>query len=417
MSETPPVPYVVVINPVKTGTKYKPVVRAKGYRLLSVYAFSRSLLEERWPDHAAGDDLTVYAVDTEEILTELAPHREQIKAIVPGDDSSVHLADEVAHRLGLPGNSVELSWARNHKDEMRRVAELAGLCIPRYRVVTTVDDIADAARAVGFPAIVKHSAGGGSHGAKLVPDEEALTDLDLELFDHYQLPVQKWLVEQYVRGREIAVNAMSCGGRHHIIDMWFYSQPDDSDYDFPYWNNLQISRDDPDWERVAAVVEQVLDAFGVTLGPSHTEVKCDPDQVYLIEMAARLGGGPFTDLWMSHSKFDPFADHIDCLLGRQPDGIDDISFDARFGAIAIRNEGAPGVLREIRGLAEFAAGPGVEKVLVAYQPGDLVPTTDSTRTIPLGAWVTGATGAEVEERLEYLRGVVQLDLDRSRPDA
>ncbi|MEN2416845.1 ATP-grasp domain-containing protein [Streptomyces rimosus] len=406
---------VVVINPVKSGVKYKKAVRDRGHRLISVYAFNEELLEKRWPDHADGDDISLYARDPEGVLERLEPYRDDVRAVLSGNDSSVDLADHLAHALGLPGNCVELARARNHKDVMRRVAEQAGLRIPRYRLVGSVTDIPAAAREVGFPAIAKHTSGGGSHGAALLADEAALAGLHrLETFDHFREPVRRWLVEQYVRGREIAVNTMSYGGEHHIIDMWFYSQPDDADYDFPYWNNLQIGREDPDRDRVAAFTREVLDTFGVRIGPGHTEVKCNADGVYLIEVAARLGGGPFTDLWLAHSDFNPYYADIDCHMGRRPEAWGkDITFDAAFGAIAVRNEGAPGILREIKGLDAFAAGPGVEKVLVAYAPGDWVPTTDSTTNIPLGAWVCGATPAEVRERLHHLREVVELDIDRS----
>ena len=413
--------YVVMINPVKTGAKYKSEVHAKGYDLLSVYAFSKELLDLRWPDHALGDDVTLYARDTPSILHALGPYRSEVRAIVAGEDSSVDLADEVAAALGLPGNDVEMSRARNHKDAMRLVAGEAGITIPSYRLVSSLAEAVEAIREVGFPAIVKQTAGGGSHGTTLISDEAALARLDhLEEIDHYSEQVGTWLVEQYVRGRELAVNAMSFGGRHHIIDMWFYSQPDDADYDFPYWNNIQIGPDDPDWDRAAECVGRVLDAFHVEIGPSHTEVKCTADDVFLIELATRLGGGPFTDLWMAHSEFNPFSDDIDCRLGKAPEWLPvGIEFDAALGAIAIRNEDQPGVLREIKGLAEFSAAPGVEKVLVAYEPGDWVPTTDSTRTIPLGAWVSGSTRQQVIERFAHLRDVVALDIDRSleRADA
>ncbi|MEU7906214.1 ATP-grasp domain-containing protein [Actinoplanes sp. NPDC049118] len=411
--------YIVVINPVKTGAKYKKEVHDKGFQLLSVYAFSRELLDERWPGYADGDDVTVHARDVSSIVRELAPYRDRTVAVVPGEDSSVSLADEVAEALGLPGNGSELSKARNHKDAMRALAERAGLRIPRWRLVGDATDIPAAAREVGFPAIVKHTAGGGSHGAMLIPDEAALAGLGaLQRTDHYLEPVRQWLVEQYVRGREIAVNAISFEGVHHIVDMWHYSQPDDGDYDFPYWDNVQMSRSDLDWAAVAEFAERVLDVYGIRLGPSHTEVKVATDGVYLIETAARLGGGPFTEMWMAHSDFNPFAADIDCRLGRRPAKFGtDVAFDAAFGAIAIRNDGPPGILREIKGLMDFQSAPGVERVLVAYAPGDAVPTTDSTRTIPLGAWVHGRTPAEVRSRLADLRALVHLDIDRTATGA
>ncbi|WP_324607223.1 GTP cyclohydrolase I [Streptomyces rimosus] len=118
---------VVVINPVKSGVKYKKAVKDRGPRLISVYAFNEELLEKRWPDHADGDDISLYARDAEGVLERLEPYRDDVRAVLSGNDSSVDLADHLAHALGLPGNCVELACARNHEDVMRRVAEQAGL--------------------------------------------------------------------------------------------------------------------------------------------------------------------------------------------------------------------------------------------------------------------------------------------------
>ncbi|MEU7259646.1 6-carboxytetrahydropterin synthase [Streptomyces rimosus] len=210
-------PSVVVIHPVKSGVKYKKAVRDRGHRLISVYAFNEELLEKRRPDHADGDDISLYARDPEGVLERLEPYHDDVRAVLSGNDSSADLADHLAHVLGLPGNCVELARARNHKDAMRRVAEQAGLRIPRYRLVGSAADIPAAAREVGFPAIAKHTSGGGSHGAALLADEAALASLHrLVTIDHFREPVRRWLVEQYVRGREIAVNTMSYGGEHWL---------------------------------------------------------------------------------------------------------------------------------------------------------------------------------------------------------
>ncbi|MFH8409419.1 acetyl-CoA carboxylase biotin carboxylase subunit family protein [Streptomyces sp. NPDC018019] len=178
----------------KSSVKYKAAVRDRGYRLISVYSFNEELLEKRWPRHADGDDVSLYARDADGVLEQLEPYRADVRAVLSANDSSVGLADHLAHALGLPGNCVELAYARNHKNAMRQVAERAGLRIPRYRSVTSIEDIPAAAREVGFPAIAKHTSGGGSYGATLLADEGVLTGLHrLETFDHFREPVRAWL--------------------------------------------------------------------------------------------------------------------------------------------------------------------------------------------------------------------------------
>ncbi|WP_260476262.1 6-carboxytetrahydropterin synthase [Streptomyces sp. WAC 06783] len=235
-------PSVVVIHPVKSGVRYKKAVRDRGHRLISVYAFNEELLEKRRPDHADGDDISLCARDPEGVLERLEPYRDDVRAVLSGNDSPADLADQLAHALGLPGNCVELARTRNHKDVMRRVAEQAELRIPRYRLVGSAADIPVAAREVGFPAIAKHTSKGGSHGAALLADEAALTGLRrLETIDHFREPVRRWLVEQYVRSRKIAVNTMSYGGAHWL----------DATFDHRHLNDavpgIDPSAENPTW--------------------------------------------------------------------------------------------------------------------------------------------------------------------------
>jgi biotin carboxylase len=93
------------------------------------------------------------------------------------------------------------------KDEMKRVLRAAGVPVARSTLANTVGEIADFARVVGYPLIVKPPAGLGSKSTWRVEndaDVAALAALGLEA------PLQ---VEQFILGREHTCETISISGK------------------------------------------------------------------------------------------------------------------------------------------------------------------------------------------------------------
>ena len=407
------VPAVVLMDPVGPSMNYKPRVAERDMAVISVYTMPDEHLRARYPDHATGDTLGIYAAELSEIHARLLETGADIRAVVPASDVSVDKADTLAEQLGLPGNGARFAVARRDKSVMRETAARAGVRIPRYALVEDAADIAAAARTVGFPAFAKHTTGGSSHGTRLLSRPEDAEDLSaLQPTDHFGNPVRAWLVEQYVRGRELGVNFFSHDGAHHVIDAWEYRQPDDRDYSFPYWDWAQISQEDPDWQTAVDSVRRTLDAFGVTIGPSHTEIKIWDGEAYLIELAARLPAYPMVDAWIARSDLDPHGQTLASRLGETPRiATEPVKFDGFCGASAIRNDGPPGRIAEIRGLDAVRSLPGVDKLVVGYRAGDHLPTSTSIRTVPVKVSVSGANRRELIERMAAVRDTVRLVME------
>ena len=261
-----------LMDPGRQGFNFKPQVAEREMAVISVYTMPREHVRSRWPNHTVGDTVSLYAAELGEIRAQLAGLGADIRAVVPASDVAVDKADILAEKLGLPGNGARLALARRDKSVMRETAAQAGVRVPRYVLAEDADDIARAARAVGFPAFVKQTTGAASHGTRLLNRPQDAEDLPaLHRTDHFGRPVQAWLVEQYVRGRELGVNFFSHDGAHQVVDIWEYRQPDDRDYSFPYWDWAQIPQDAPDWHTAVDYVRQVLDAFGVRRPRSHRD--------------------------------------------------------------------------------------------------------------------------------------------------
>ncbi|GHJ40809.1 ATP-grasp domain-containing protein [Streptomyces sp. TS71-3] len=409
-------PAVVLMDPVGASIGFKFQVAERGMAVVSVYTMPREHVQTRWPDHTVGDTVSIYAAELGEIRAGLAELGADIRAVVPGFDVAVDKADTLAEEFGLPGNGARLALARRDKFLMREIAAQAGVRIPRYVLVEDATGIARAADVVGFPAFVKQTTGAASHGTRLLSRPQDAEDLSaLHRTDHFGRPVQAWLVEQYVRGRELGVNFFSHDGAHHVVDIWEYRQPDDRDYSFPYWDWAQIPPDDPDWQTAVDYVRLVLDTFGVRIGPSHTEIKISAGEACLIELGARLPAYPMIDAWIAHSDLDPHRQALACRLGEVPKiATAPVKLDGFCGANAIRNDGPAGRLVEIHGLDKVELLPGVDKVVVEYKAGDIVPTTDSIRTIPVKVSVSAPDYQELLQRLAAVRDTVELVMEPVR---
>lgn len=413
----PPCPVILLIDPVHTGNgrHYKTAVRDLGFKAVSVFT-GLSGAAVRAADPA--DTTSLHVRDVDDAVRQIRTAECDVRAVVPTNGSSLHVADEIAARLGLPGNDPALGWARRNKVAMRTRAVHAGVRVPDFRLARSLAEVAEAARDMGFPVIVKQTMGTGSYGVSVISDASDLDERErVGTADRSGAPVTEWLVERYVRGREYAVNFLSADGEHRLIDIWEYRRPDDRDYDFPLWDIVQIDDAHPDHARLERFCREALDAFGIRQGPGHIEVKCggDEDDVHLIELAARFSGGPAVPLWTRHSDLRPFHDAVECSLGRRPAVIDGShGFKAVLGSVVIRNDSAPGTLVAVHGLDALRALPGVADVLVEFRPGDHVPITDHSMCIPVSASVHGPDRAAVLRTMAVARRTVRLEIAPDR---
>ncbi|WP_371644597.1 ATP-grasp domain-containing protein [Streptomyces sp. NBC_00597] len=133
---------------------------------------------------------------------------------------------------------------------------------------------------IGFPCVVKPRAGALGEGVRLlagpagaataVRDYPEVTDL---------------LVQEYLEGPELAVEAVSRGGRHRILG-WTRRIPGPGTATTATGYDLPVALAAGTAEAVRALVRGVLDLAGHRDGPSHTEVVLTPHGPRLVEAHA-----------------------------------------------------------------------------------------------------------------------------------
>ena len=402
---------VVLVDSVLNGEPFKQACRDAGLPVIGVYTFDRPTLDAMSPRHADGDFASLYGSDRDRLMNRITELTDSVLAVVPATEPGVRCAAEMASRLGLPTNPVPTASACRDKRLMRERARREGLRIPRYEAASDGAGVREAARRIGYPVIVKPTSGAASHNVFLVGHERELERLGGESRDLFGGAVSEWLVEEYVQGTEFAVNTFTVGGRHTVLDTWQYQLPTRADYDNPYWNFVQLDGGSAQRAEVERFALEVLEAFGVRLGPCHIEVKLSDEGPVLIEIGARLPGAGIPSLWQRHSDWRPYHDTLACYLGRRPELADrPPRFDATVGMCFIRNDGPPGVLRSIDGLEQVARYPGVEEVLTPFRAGDSVPRTRDLGTELAKVRLSAATGPALQSLISHVRRTVHAEI-------
>ena len=217
-----------------------------------------------------------------------------VSCVIAGTESGVELADQLAAKLGTPGNGMSRPTARRNKYDMVMALRDAGLAHAATIVSSDADDIIGwAETTVGYPIVLKPVASAGTDNVMACSSPaqvRAAHEKIMTSADRYGIANTVVLAQEFLEGDDYFVNTVSRDRRHHTVEIWRYYKrrlPGGNiiyDYDEP------LSPDDPDAKKVGLYTHQVLDALEIRNWASHTEVMLTARGPVLVECAARLGG-------------------------------------------------------------------------------------------------------------------------------
>jgi biotin carboxylase len=240
------------------------------------------------------------------------------------DEGRIHAASYVAEALGLRGGDPKLIWRMRDKGQTRVALDAAGVPQPRSIPVNTLDEAVDAAKRVGYPAIIKPRGYGASFGVVRVESEDELranftftrefTLPDPVVFDS-DYPV---LVEECVTGEEISVDSVIRDG---VVTPLFVARKV-TGYP-PYAEEVGhfVDAHDP-LLTDPVLVDAIRDthrALGVLDGWTHTEFMLTADGPKVIEVNGRLGGDLIPYLGLLTTGIDPGRAAAAVACGLEPD--------------------------------------------------------------------------------------------------
>lgn len=338
-------------------------------------------------------------------------------AVVAAEDEGTLLAAAAARALGLPHDPPEAVRSARDKARTRRRLAQAGLPGPDVRLVGLDEDPADAARRVRYPCVLKPRSLSASRGVIRADDPEAFVDAVRRIGHILDRagPARtalaegpEILVEDYLPGREVAVEALLDDGRLHLLAL--FDKPDP--LEGPYFQETLFvtpSREpDAVRARIVEVVRDTADALGLRHGPIHAELRVNDEGVWPLEVAPRSIGGRCARVLRFGAGMG-----LEELIIRQAAGMEIPSWEREEGAAGVMMLPIPerGVLREVRGREEALAVPGIRGLDVTIPPGgELVPLPEGHRY--LGFLYARADAPErVEEALRAAYGRLEVRVD------
>src|SRR4051794_26687825 len=224
-----------------------------------------------------------------------------MEGLIAVGDQPVVLAAHAASALNLPWHSVGGAIASTDKRRSRAALMAAGLPSPRHAVVSARDANVESDAGATYPCVLKPIGLSGSRGvirANSPREFLAARERIGALLARPQIRAARTgledqiLVEEYIDGREFAVEGLMTNGALRVFAI--FDKPDPLQGPF-FEETIYVTPSRLDLAAQRLIVDHVQRgavALGLHHGPVHAECRVTPGgQVYLLEIAGRPIGG------------------------------------------------------------------------------------------------------------------------------
>jgi biotin carboxylase len=334
-------------------------------RGLHVIAVDRDPLA---PGFRFADRRAIVSVEDEPAIDRLAAAERVDGIVAPGIDFPVAIAARAASRLGLPHplDPVTAQTATSKLRQRERFVE-AGVPHARHRVCASLSEAAAAAAELGFPCVVKAPDLQGQKGLGLIADADALP----EAFDTARGLSRSSvvIVEEFVHGPELTVNAFSVGGRFRPLSVTDRVVAEPPAFGVALAHVWPSELPEETIEEAIGVAAAAAASIGIQDGPTYTQILVGEDGPRVGELAARLGGGHDAELCEAALGVHLNRLAIATALGER---LYDGAFvpDELAGGACVRFlVPDPGVLEAVEGLEDAERSSGVLWVRSYREPG------------------------------------------------
>ncbi|MBI3654601.1 MAG: ATP-grasp domain-containing protein [Acidobacteria bacterium] len=373
-------PRVLLLLPTTTyRTKaYLDAALKLGVEVVAASEISSSL-ENRNPENL----LTLDFFHPEKAAAQAAEYarRFPIDAVIPVDEDTAVVSGFIAQALGLQHNSIASVQRAKNKHLMRETLRQAGVRVPRFWPFTLDDDVAEMARRIEYPCVLKPVFLSTSRGVMRADNHTELVQAFHRLENILRLPhiakkggaaQREILIEAFIPGFEVAVEGLLTEGT--LNPLAIFDKPDPLDGPFfeetIYVTPSRLSATVQ--QEIIAMVQAATRAMGLTKGAIHAELRINDAGAWVIEVAARAIGG----LCSRALRFGDEKISLEELILRQALGQEVLPCNRETlaaGAMMIPIPRA-GILREVRGVEEARQVAAVEDVLItAHLTQELLP--------------------------------------------
>ncbi|WP_347861455.1 5-(carboxyamino)imidazole ribonucleotide synthase [Salimicrobium sp. PL1-032A] len=204
----------------------------------------------------------------------------------------------------LPQGSLSLAVSQNRERE-KGFAEAADIPVPRYRIVTTYEEVKDALAAIGYPAVMKTISGGyDGKGQFLLRDEQDLRDTESGMTEGRYI-VERWL------NIDKEVSQVFTRDQHGNLSFFPIAENVHKDQVL-FTTTVPASLEEEGEEEIRKYTEVLAEELGV-VGTFAVEWFVSEGDVYFNEMAPRPhNSGHYT---IEACNVSQFEQHIRAITG------------------------------------------------------------------------------------------------------
>jgi biotin carboxylase len=372
--------------------------------------------------HQPGRLLTLDFLDPESAAARVRElhTRNPIDAVVPVDEETAVAAAAIASALGLPHNPPEAAVRARLKHLMREALAASGVPHPSFTLARIGDDPRLLARGLTYPLVLKPVFLSGSRGVVRVDEPEGFVRWFEWLSGFLSTPEarrhgaeesDRVLIEEYVEGREVALEGLLTEGR--LRPLALFDKPDPLTGPF-FEETIYVTPSrlpEATQKEILRVSGEAARAIGLRHGPIHAELRLrslDPGETpVVVEIAGRSIGG----LCSRTLRFG-LGISLEELVLRHALGRDVEDLARMAGASGVMMIPIPkaGKLEEVRGVDEARAVPGIEEITITAHAGKtLVPLPEGSSYLGF-IFARSRDPESVEGALRSAHGLLELSI-------
>jgi len=255
-------------------------------------------LDDPWNDHAIAARFNAPQAAARAILE--AQRGLRVDGVLALGDRPAPTAAYVARGLGLQHNHPASVEACRNKLRSREVFREAGIPVPWFRGVTLNPVPEPALLEIRYPCVLKPLSLSASQGVVRANNRDEFIAGAARLKKLLESPqiratreahLDQMLVEGYLPGREVAVEALLTEGALRILAIFDKPDPLEGPYfeETIYVTPSRLS--DSEQRSIERSLRSAVQALGLTHGPVHAEFRLNEQGIWPIEVAPRPIGG------------------------------------------------------------------------------------------------------------------------------
>lgn len=363
----------------------------------------------------ADDTLLASTYDVEQTVEAAKQYHQSVRAI----DGVLCLATDVpltvasvAAELGLAGASVQTACIVSDKVLMKDVLRQAGVQVPWYQEICDIAGLKESIAKLHYPVVVKPVDSRGARGVLRITSE-----IDLAWAFQYAKsysPSGRVMVEKFLDGPQVSTEALVIKGKAYTIGF------SDRNYEFmdvyaPHiienGGELPSFFAEDIQDAIAAVMQRAAESIGLENGVLKGDIVVHQNEVYIIEVAARLSGGYFcTHEIPLNTGIDFVGNAIKIALG---EAVDTSTLRATWRQAVVQRYLFPkqGRVMKISGVEEASALPGIELCEIRVTEGDLIGPIDNHPARAGVIIAVGSSRAEALQRVKRALDTIVIEID------